>query len=44
MRPHPKTKMNHMKKFQAGEIYFIREAEEGSEKLSLFVKVGLVRY
>jgi hypothetical protein len=33
-----------MKKFQAGEIYFIREAEYGSEKLSPFVKVGLVRY
>ncbi len=33
-----------MKKYQDGEIYFIRESEYGTGKLSQFVKIGLVRY
>lgn len=33
-----------MKKYQDGEIYFIRESEYGTGKPSQFVKIGLVRY
>lgn len=33
-----------MKTYQDGEIYFIRETEYPSGKLSPFVKIGLVRY
>ena len=33
-----------MKTYQDGEIYFIRETEYPSGKLSAFVKIGLVRY